>query len=97
MHYDCWVISYCWNRLIEDRCLLRYLDSCLIHFNRKVNVSWLADYSCAMYYMRLLVGEALEIAIGKHRGWPDAVAVFAASTCLVVYMQGISSLKEFVR
>lgn len=63
----------------------------------RLKVSRFAALTPGIYYTHLLVGKSLEMVIGKHRGWIEAVAVFVVSSGLVVVMKRINSLKEFLR
>lgn len=76
------------------------LGICVIALNLscgRLDMSRLAALTPGIYYIHLLVGKALEMMMGKHRGWTEAVVVFVVSLGLAVVMKRINTLKEFVR
>lgn len=46
-----------------------------------------SGFTAGVYYIHLLVGKALELVIGRNRGWCEAIAVFCISVVIVWWMK----------
>lgn len=49
----------------------------------ETSIVTIASLSAGIYYVHILVGKVIEVLIGRHRGWLEAIAVFSLSAVIV--------------
>ena len=57
----------------------------------------IAQLTPGVYYVHLLVGKLVESAIGRHRGWLEAVIVFVVSALCAFVMKRIRYMEDIVK